>query len=203
MALSVEPLTTPGGRTMGAASSTDRSDAGSTATESDGSSRTLGPGMGGSGAATASGRDEARSRPTGPSPASIGDSIDPSSRPGLILGSVTEVRSSVSNVEETAADVGRTARYDCAPAGPTMPDAEGRATPAPRERPLLTIDGYEISGELGRGGMGVVYRAPEVRLNRPCVLKMILAGAHADAGSIARFLAEAEAVARLQHANVV
>jgi WD40 repeat protein len=70
-----------------------------------------------------------------------------------------------------------------------------RATPA--------VAGYEVVGELGRGGMGVVYRARQIRLNRPCVLKMILAGVHADAASIARFLGEAEAVARLQHPNIV
>ena len=51
--------------------------------------------------------------------------------------------------------------------------------------------------------MGVVYRARQVLLNRPCVLKMILAGAHASAGGHRRFLAEAEAVARLQHPNIV
>ncbi len=51
--------------------------------------------------------------------------------------------------------------------------------------------------------MGVVYQARQVRLNRPCVLKMILAGAHADAEAVVRFLAEAEAVARLQHPNIV
>ena len=73
--------------------------------------------------------------------------------------------------------------------------AVGRALPA--------ISGYEILGELGRGGMGVVYRARQVRLNRPCVLKMILAGAHAGSEAVARFLAEAEAVARLQHPNIV
>ena len=65
------------------------------------------------------------------------------------------------------------------------------------------ISGYEILGELGRGGMGVVYHARQIRLNRPCVLKMILAGAHAGAEAVARFLAEAEAVARLQHPNIV
>ena len=74
---------------------------------------------------------------------------------------------------------------------------------SPRERPTPAIDGYEILGELGRGGMGIVYRARHVRLNRPCVLKMILAGDHASPQAIARFLAEAKAVARLRHANVV
>ncbi len=71
------------------------------------------------------------------------------------------------------------------------------------DRALPAISGYEILGELGRGGMGVVYRAHQVRLNRPCVLKMILGGAHAGAEAGARFLAEAEAVARLQHPNIV
>ena len=66
-----------------------------------------------------------------------------------------------------------------------------------------TIPGYEILGELGRGGMGVVYRARQVQLNRPCALKMILAGAHAAPESAARFLAEAQALARLQHPNII
>jgi eukaryotic-like serine/threonine-protein kinase len=75
--------------------------------------------------------------------------------------------------------------------------------PACRERPVPIIGGYEILCELGRGGMGVVYRARQVRLNRACVLKMILGGGHAGVEATARFLAEAEAVARLQHPNIV
>ncbi len=70
-------------------------------------------------------------------------------------------------------------------------------------RAVPTISGYEILGELGRGGMGIVYKARQVLLNRPCVLKMILAGAHAGDEATVRFLAEAEAVARLQHPNIV
>jgi WD40 repeat protein len=65
------------------------------------------------------------------------------------------------------------------------------------------VPGYAILEEIGRGGMGVVYLARHQLLNRSCALKMILAGAHADAESSVRFLAEAEAVARIQHANIV
>ena len=56
---------------------------------------------------------------------------------------------------------------------------------------------------LGRGGMGVVYKARHLRLNRPVALKMILAGAYAGPEERERFLREAEAVAGLRHPNIV
>jgi serine/threonine-protein kinase len=66
-----------------------------------------------------------------------------------------------------------------------------------------TVPGYEIEGELGRGGMGVVYRARQVQLNRTVALKMIRDSSLAGQDERARFLAEAEAVAAVRHTGIV
>jgi serine/threonine-protein kinase len=65
------------------------------------------------------------------------------------------------------------------------------------------IPGYDVEALLGRGGVGVVYKARHRRLNRPVALKMLLAGTYAGPPERARFQREAEAVASLHHANIV
>jgi WD40 repeat protein/tRNA A-37 threonylcarbamoyl transferase component Bud32 len=82
------------------------------------------------------------------------------------------------------------------------PDTAPGVLGAPESVPQ-TLASYEILGELGRGGMGVVYKARQVKLNRLVALKMIGARAHALPGYLDRFRTEAEAVARFQHPNLV
>jgi WD40 repeat protein/tetratricopeptide (TPR) repeat protein len=84
----------------------------------------------------------------------------------------------------------------------TQPPSE-LATPPEKSPEVHGIPGYVLEGELGRGGMGVVYKARQVGLGRLVAVKMILSGAHAPAAERQRFQAEAEAVARLSHPHIV
>jgi serine/threonine-protein kinase len=78
-----------------------------------------------------------------------------------------------------------------------------RPTTTPEELHLPQIPGYEVESVLGRGGMGVVYRARHLPLGRLVALKMALAGSYAGSHERERFRREAEAVAALRHPNVV
>jgi len=66
-----------------------------------------------------------------------------------------------------------------------------------------SIPGYDIVGELGRGGMGVVYKAYQVRAKRFVALKMVVPGSESDKNLLQRFHTEAQAVAHLAHPNIV
>ena len=88
-----------------------------------------------------------------------------------------------------------------APVAKIAVPATATETPVPGDPSV--VPGYEVQGELGRGGMGVVYLARDTRLDRPVALKMILAGGHAGEAERARFRGEAEAAARLQHPDIV
>jgi serine/threonine protein kinase/tetratricopeptide (TPR) repeat protein len=79
-----------------------------------------------------------------------------------------------------------------------QPRASGSST-----NTALRIGNYEVLGELGRGGMGVVYKARHLTLNRLVAIKMILGGASAGRDAQQRFMAEARAVAKLQHPGIV
>jgi hypothetical protein len=97
------------------------------------------------------------------------------------------------------------------PAGET-PAVSGTVVQSPTDAALLAagggvgtevVPGYVLLGELGRGGMGVVYKATQIGLGRTVALKMLIAGPYADPGLRARFLLEAESVAALEHPRII
>jgi eukaryotic-like serine/threonine-protein kinase len=91
-------------------------------------------------------------------------------------------------------------------AGVTQVHTIGGHGPVPqtcRKKKLPTVPGYEILRELGRGGMGVVYLARQMKLHRPVALKMILAGVLTEDEDLARFQSEAEILSQFQHPNIV
>jgi tetratricopeptide (TPR) repeat protein/tRNA A-37 threonylcarbamoyl transferase component Bud32 len=77
------------------------------------------------------------------------------------------------------------------------------AVDTPSSTPPLEVPGYEILGKLGRGAMGVVYKARHLQLNRLVALKMIRDPHLAGPEEVVRFLRETRAVARLSHPHIV
>src|SRR5258705_477597 len=80
---------------------------------------------------------------------------------------------------------------------PIQGDPQGAGPELPK------IPGYEVEAVLGRGGMGIIYRVRHVKLDRVVALKMLLSGKYAGAVELARFTREAQAIAALQHPNIV
>jgi WD40 repeat protein/tRNA A-37 threonylcarbamoyl transferase component Bud32 len=83
-----------------------------------------------------------------------------------------------------------------------VPSSSEEELPA-SEKPVETMAGYEIEGELGRGGMGVVYKARQKGLGRVVALKMVLHADHAGPEERARFEREARTLASLRHEGIV
>jgi serine/threonine protein kinase len=103
--------------------------------------------------------------------------------------------------ELSVSDPQRTGDFSFDPDATAAFASTGERIPSTRNR--VSIPGYRILGELGRGGMGVVYKALQLRADREVALKVMLHSDHARDEESSRFMVEAKAAARLQHPNIV
>ena len=121
--------------------------------------------------------------------------------------SASESGSSVGDIAPEAAerqDESKTVAFrkpGSAESAPTQIDSQQSFLVDPNALPQ--IRGYEVTEILGTGGMGAVYRARDLKLNRDVAIKMVLEGRHASPQLLARFESEARATARLHHPNIV
>src|SRR5262245_51174104 len=94
-------------------------------------------------------------------------------------------------------------RFDSLAAAARTPTPPNTPPFAATEAPAQSFGDYEILEELGRGGMGIVYKVRQRSLQRIVALKMILPGRFASAADVARFHAEAETIGTLDHPHIV
>jgi eukaryotic-like serine/threonine-protein kinase len=163
--------------------------------------------------------------PPGPAPANSSDAttdfarVDEAGTSGSVITDRIVADASQGSGDRGEIDSDRTASIGNSDSGRTVSqgaiDGEqtvGASGPPGRSPAVRTsqsesegprIPGYEILGTLGRGGMGIVYKARQTGLNRLVALKMIIGGNQAGMNKLARFRIEAEAVAQLRHPNIV